>query len=73
LTSEAANVWQAGEVSFASANEEDGNSNVQQQHRFASFNKALEHADGGKRTVPSGPNLIHDFFNFEFFNSILQK
>jgi hypothetical protein len=51
---EAANVWQTSEVAFASANEADG-SDMQKQQKLES-----KHADGGKRTVPSGANPIHN-------------
>jgi hypothetical protein len=51
---EAANVWQTSEVAFASANEADG-SDMQKQQKVES-----EHADDGKRTVPSGANPIHN-------------
>ncbi|OEL38045.1 hypothetical protein BAE44_0000936 [Dichanthelium oligosanthes] len=65
--SEAANVRRTGGVSFDGANEADGNSNVQQQHKFVgyrpklgSFDRALKQADSGKRIVPRRPDHIHN-------------
>ncbi|PUZ60429.1 hypothetical protein GQ55_4G125700 [Panicum hallii var. hallii] len=67
LTSEASNVWWASEVAFA--NEAYGNNNLQkQQHheftgyrpRLASFNRASDQANDGKRKVPTGPNCEHN-------------